>query len=347
MCLDAHAHGMRVEHEIFKTPNAVTPTLETRDTPSDYGGEIASPTMPMWRVQTEGYLEGAGQLIGVVSGDKGFLDSPDTEWLSGGVNSKGPKAVALGRHANFFHWGFAASPSYLTDEAKLVFVNAVHYIAKFDGVKPVGRKVEGSATRETVLSLLEGITDEGYARRLKSHEEFVQARAKEKAELEKRKAAGEELTEWELQMLSWPASEPPERLKYAKRYFPSLPWDELGDDVAKIDALIRAKLPYVYNDGRYILAVDEELEAFGVGNGDPAFLEKAIAALDGDQGERALALLGRYTEQDFTLAADWRAWLKATEGHRFFTEAGGYKWLVDTNALNAKARAVEAATPTR
>ncbi len=108
---------MRIQHDIFNTPNKVNLTIEEQATPSDYSSytdELGS-TMPMWRVQTEGYKDGNGQLIGLVSRDAGFLDSPDTEWISSGVNSKGPNAIAIGRHANFFHWGFAASPTFMTE----------------------------------------------------------------------------------------------------------------------------------------------------------------------------------------------------------------------------------------
>ncbi len=107
----------------------------------------------MWRVQTEGYQDGSRQLIGLVSDFNGFLDSPDTEVLSSGVNTKGPSSVAIGRHGNFLQWGFAASPTWMTDEAKLVFVNAIHYIAKFDGQAPVARKVRGSLPRSSMRSI--------------------------------------------------------------------------------------------------------------------------------------------------------------------------------------------------
>ena len=36
MCLDAHAHGLRIEHDIFRTPHRVELTIEDRTTPRDY-----------------------------------------------------------------------------------------------------------------------------------------------------------------------------------------------------------------------------------------------------------------------------------------------------------------------
>ena len=143
-------------------------------------------TMPMWRVQTEGYLERNDMLVGVVSSDSGFLDSPDTEWISGGVNTKRPKAVALGRHGNFFHWGFAASPTYMTAEAKLVFVNAIHYISKFDGQAPIARREPGASTRNRIEDALARISEKGYARELEQHRYFVERIKERNADIQAR-----------------------------------------------------------------------------------------------------------------------------------------------------------------
>src|SRR5262249_23232709 len=57
-----------------------------------------------------------------------------------GLNSKGPNSVALARHGNFFLCGFSAPPKDMTPEARKYFVNAVCYIKKFDGQKPIVRK---------------------------------------------------------------------------------------------------------------------------------------------------------------------------------------------------------------
>ena len=76
----------------------------------------------------------------MVSRPGGFEDSPEAEIISGGVSAKTWDAVAIGRHGNFLHWGFAASPDDMTEEARDVFANAVVYIAGFAGQTPVARK---------------------------------------------------------------------------------------------------------------------------------------------------------------------------------------------------------------
>lgn len=44
---------------------------------------------------------------------------------------------SLARHGNFFHWGFAASPPEMTDEAQRVFLNTLAYMQKFAGQRPL------------------------------------------------------------------------------------------------------------------------------------------------------------------------------------------------------------------
>jgi len=130
---------MRLEHPIFKGPLAPKLDLGSIDTPADYrsgpGGKDLPAKMESWRVQTGKFPDEVD--VGLVSSPYGFEDSPDTEWISSGVNSKGPRSVALGRHGNFFLWGFAGDPSQMTESGRRVFVNAVAYMKKFDGKTPL------------------------------------------------------------------------------------------------------------------------------------------------------------------------------------------------------------------
>jgi hypothetical protein len=326
---------MRMDHEIFRTPNPVELTITEQATPASYAnypeGRDLPATMPMWRVQTEGYLDSPGQLIGIVSRDAGFLDSPDAEWISGGVNSKGPNAVALGRHGNFFHWGFAASPNYMTEEGKDVFVNALHYIARFDGQAPIARKASGTMMRSSIARLIEGLSAEGYARTVATYEGYQRADKERKLEIQARIDAGEEVTELERQMLSYPPTKIPSRLSGAERFLSAEKMDELDNDPDRIAVYLRESLPYMHPQGWYSLAVDEELKALGVANSDLAMLDRAIAMLANDStAQTGQALLERYTANAFSTAAEWKEWLESNRSKLFFTEAGGYQWLVNT-----------------
>ncbi|MFI5402263.1 MAG: hypothetical protein ACHQ1G_04950 [Planctomycetota bacterium] len=126
---------MDAAHEIFQKPFKVAPTFVKRDTPANYrswpDGRDLPGQMDVWVVH--GKLGGTN--YGLVSDGYGFLDSPDCELISGGINSKGPGSVAIGRQANLLLWGFCASPSEMTEEARRVFLNAVVWMKQFDGAR--------------------------------------------------------------------------------------------------------------------------------------------------------------------------------------------------------------------
>jgi hypothetical protein len=339
MCLDAHAHGMRIQHPIFNSPNQVTLTMEDRETPSSYanypnGGSLG-PTMPMWRVQTEGYLDGEDQLIGIVSRDAAFLDSPDVEWISGGVNSKGPNAVALARHGNFFHWGFAASPTYLTDEAKLVLVNAIHHIAKFDGQAPVARKVDGATPRSYAVDAIRKISAQGYARTLVTYEGYRAEDAERKAKIRARINAGEQVSDVEKQTLESPPIENPGRLDPVTELFPAELLAPFDGDADRISAYLMDNYAYLYASGRYQLSVDDQLREFDSRNDDIGLIVRAVKlAVQGPDSQMGLDLLHRYTNVRFDNVKDWSQWLTKNRDDLFFSEAAGYKWLINRPGAN-------------
>lgn len=128
------AHGMRLEHPIFKGPLAVDITLEEVDTPDNYAewpeGRDGPEKTAVWTVQVPKFPEVDA---GIVSDPYGFEDSPDSEWISSGINSKGPRAMALGRQGNLFLWGFTGEPAQLTESGRRVLVNAIAYMKGFDG----------------------------------------------------------------------------------------------------------------------------------------------------------------------------------------------------------------------
>lgn len=339
---------MRVNHDIFNKPHKVDLTIAEQPTPASYAnypeGRTLGKTMPMWRVQTEGYLTHKGQLVGIVSRDQGFLDSPDAEWISGGVNSKGPNAVALGRHGNFFHWGFAGSPTYMTDEAKDVFVNALHYISRFAGQAPIARKKSGTMLRNGVDYAIESMSEAGYARTVARYAQIRADYSKRKAAVRKRIAAGEEVSKSERRTLQMRAPRTPGRLDRARRLVSSKTMKALGEDPVKLTAYLKENRPYYRTSGWYKLVVDEELKSVGIASDDPALLDRLVVTLlAGDRDGVAKTLLERYTAESFATAQQWATWLDANRSRLFFTEAGGYIWLVNT--IGTKAKGGRAATP--
>src|SRR5262245_20140999 len=105
---------MRLDHPIFQGVELDRDEVATPKSYANYPeGKDLPAKMPVWRVQ-RGKLA-AEVDYGIVSDPYGFEDSPDAEFISSGVNSKGPGSVALGRHASLFLWGFAGDPTQMTE----------------------------------------------------------------------------------------------------------------------------------------------------------------------------------------------------------------------------------------
>ena len=338
--MDSYAHGLRDEHEIFHQPHPVELTIEDQPASSSYltraSGRELGTTMPMWRVQTEGYRDGKGMLVGVVSHGSILEASPDSEYISSGLNTKGCDAVALGRQGNFFHWGFAASPTYMTDEAKLVFVNAIHYISQFQGQRAFVKK-RISLTRSSVDNMLYQISEEGFASFQAMMAEWQKEEEEQKEELRQRQADGEELSEFEIMMLNSPPFEGYQRedLLYG---VPEQVKQELGDDWEGYIAYYTENRPYLYATPGWgaEIQVDEDAQKLGIANHDLRLLDQCVELLENQQDqELAQRLLTRYTEENFDTAAEWKQWLNTHRDYLFFSEAGGFKFLVDINLEGA------------
>lgn len=339
LCLDADAHRVQTEHPIFKGPLKVSLTFETKPTPEgalNYPGANNLPKeIPMWRVQKEGYLEGNGYRVGLVSRPNGFLDSPDTEFIAGGVSSKAIDAVAIGRHGNFFLWGFSASPDFMTEEAKKVFANAVVYMKQFKGQKPIARKDNDRIqTRHSVDYFKYLLTQEQFERSVKVNNEFYEESVKKHAAAKAKKEKGEPLTKEEEMFLDMtPQKREITWESYLERYMNGYA-EKFGTDVAALNNYLDENIEYLFHEdgkGLYGLTVDEDVKALGVSNRKIELLETCIDLLKkGKQTELAKRVLVRYTDEDFATAAEWSKWLKTNKDKLFFTESGGYKWLVNT-----------------
>lgn len=342
LCLDAHAHHFRAEHPIFHKPFPVKMTLGMRPTPSDayhYAYYCDGPipdSILMWRVQTKGYQTDPGFPVGMVSRPWGFEDSPEAEYISSGVCAKTLDAVAIGRHGNFLHWGFAASPKYMTDEAQTVFANAVVYISQFAGQTPIARKFNDRiATREYVKELVYLSTRAAWEERLESDRQW-EARILEnqKKALEKQ-AKGETLTREEQMDLGYQPQKPMSYEDFLKRYQKQL-FEKLGTDEAAYAEYYKENYDYFYGgEGLYNLVEDEDVKSLGIPNNDIRLLDKAISMLEnGMEADKAKRILERYTLCRFSSPQEWRKWLTDNRDKIFFTEAGGWLYLVNTRDKN-------------
>ena len=145
MCLARSAHGLVPNHAIFQGPFPVDIDYEDVPTPDDYrhyiDGVDLPDTLPVWHVDEVDYRTDRSLRPGTVSTGWGFDDSPDAEVIAGGINSKGPSGVALGRHASLFLWGFAAEPTRMTQAGRHAFLNSICYIQAFDHQRPLVKNI--------------------------------------------------------------------------------------------------------------------------------------------------------------------------------------------------------------
>lgn len=355
MCLDHSAHGVVSTHEIFRKPYEVALQWETITTPDNYrkywNGRDLGPTMKAWRVQETGYVDDDSMSPGVVAGSWGFTDSPDAEFIAGGVNTKGPNYVAIGRHGPFFQWGFEASPKRMTASARYAFINASCYISRFDGQAPLtrksfihrGRALDTSLRLRNVKKAYEGLV------------QFYADRKKIRARAEAKQRAGEELTDAEKTELQFRPMDAPPFEQYRDGLFRSFP-QSIVEKFGKDEAGLQKYLPYyeeniefVWYDGKHYV-VDEDAKALGISNRDTAILERAIGDLEnGKDVERARRILTRYTDRTFSDARQWRTWFDAEGGELFFSDIDGYRFhsaRPSSAALRKAARAGTTLEPT-
>ena len=340
LCLDACAHHVATEHPIFQGPFPVKLTFEEQPTPEEafyYQHQFDEPipaTLPMWRVQTKGYKTETGFGVGLVSHPWGYTDSPDCEYISSGVCAKSPDAVAIGRHGNFLHWGFIASPAYMTEEAKTVFANAVAYIAKFRGPVLVRKLNADVPTRTTVKDLKYMASRASYDDQLRFLNSMKKLQDDTYNQLKAKKEKGETLTAQEAQFFNayqpMQVSLPPFEAYLKQQVSPEL-FARFGTDEAAYARYYDENAPYFYGGGGgRDLVIDEDAKAWGIANNDKRLLDKAIACLEtGEDSARARRVLERYTLCDFATPAEWRRWYDRHADKLFFTESGGWFFMVD------------------
>ena len=336
LCLDADAHNWVADHPIFHGPFPVTMTTRMKPTPENayhytyYTGDLPDSTL-MWRVQLKGYMDERNALIGMVARPWGYVEAHDSEYISSGVCAKTIDAVAIGRHGNFLHWGFAAAPNNMTDEAKEVFANAVVYISQFNGKPMLVRKDNDRiSTREYLKELKYMATMEPDEERVgwavDANKQGLEA---QKAAQEKQKK-GEALNQEEQYYLNF-RPEPPMTLEqYLARYQKDA-YPVLGTDLSKYPVYYDENAPYFYGgEGTYTMVIDEDCKAWGIANNDIKLLDKAISCLEkGVEVDRARRVLDRYTLCDFSTAKEWRDWYKNYHKKMFFTESGGWVFMID------------------
>jgi len=336
-CLFDHAFNIVEDHPVFNTPYKVDMTKENKKYPDGIfyyysSRNLSTEEVPMLRMQSVDHLDSYPP--GVIS-SRYFEDSPDAEFISGGVSTKSVKGVALGRQGNFFQWGYRADPRHLTEAAKLALINAIHYIKDFKGQIPFGRNK--GFDRYVELDKIYRVSDKGYAHSLKS----ALSSHHRKNEAKVRMLAGNErdADKYIVKM----SSEFPDRTKYLKDLPKELvkkfgtDWNAYlkyyEDNVQYIGLSDTKKFSEMYIVGHgqeFDFVIDEDIQKLGIGNNDIKLLETCIAMLDdAEQATLGQKLLERYTVEKFTTSKQWRKWFMKNKDKMYFTDRGGFKWMID------------------
>lgn len=170
----------RPQHPIFHGPLPVDMKIDTTPTPPGYFQwaflKECPKTLPTIAIlKKEGYPPSPEELEknppklddlseeGIVTSDEGFLDSPDTEWIAGGIHMKGQDYFSIGRQGHVLQWGFYGAPDEMTETGKRIFLNAVYYISSFKRA-PVVALREQEPRDDLALTL--GFLDEAYKDRV-------------------------------------------------------------------------------------------------------------------------------------------------------------------------------------
>ena len=345
LCLEDLTLGWNATHPIFQGPVKVKLETSMQPTPAaalevaKYMGDNLPAETEMFLMQTINYTDkmpdGNNYRIGMVSRPGGYLDSPETEVISGGKCAKSIDAVALGRHANWFTWGFAASPAYMTETAKALFVNAVVYMKQFAGQHPIARKFnDGVATRDHIAMDKNRMSRSMWEAYNQSNEDFNRTVDSLKNVIREMKAKGEEIDPNMAIYENFPA----QKLVTYREY---LMQTDRGQGLYKVFGTDEQAYKDYYDknfgwfwcpEDSYSLAIDDEVRYLGIPNNDIRILDKCISMLEKNDPEKDIAetVLKRYTLCRFTTAKAWRDWFERYRSKLFFTESGGYLWLVNT-----------------
>lgn len=347
LCLQNKAMRWKKDHPIFKGPYKVNIIEEINPVPAgaiefaELYGEQVPDSVEMWTVQKLNYTDDPEIRIGLVCRPWGYEDSPEAEIISGGVSSKSIDAVAIGRHANFFHWGFGASPSGLTDAGRAALANAIIYMAELGPCRIIARKNNDEiATRSTITHAKGEIARAAWDTENKARMNFYLKVDSGQKAVKAKLAAGQPLTLADSAYMSIPPQRKPQPTPYAdfiRQREPDL-FHIFGEEIEEYNRYYDRNAPWFRPaaEAPYRLDIDEDVRSLGIANNDIRLLETCIDMLDrgGHDAAKASAILERYTLCRFATPAEWRQWFTANRDRLFFTESGGWLWLVNTQDTN-------------
>ena len=122
---------------------------------------------------------------------------------------------------------------------------------------------------------------------------------------------------------------------YLEKSFPKEWIEEVGLDPVKLEELVRENIEYLYcAPGEYNHVLDPLLQDLGLSNRSPEFLvylEKELADYDPNGSFFPIntsALAARYLGEHGTDLEAALQYLRENRGKLFFSDSGGFRWLV-------------------
>lgn len=299
-------HGLVDSHPIFTTPfDSGAAETESVPTPENYRkypeGSKLGPKMTVWRVHADPMTP---KDYGLVSDGYGFLDTPDCERMAGGLNTKGPTAIAIGRQGNFLLWGFCAPPAAMTESARKAFLNSVVYIKDFDSAPILVR--DPVPSRERAFAIAKYLGDKeagGFAEQSFSPELLAAA-----------KGSPEKLSE-----LLWDGR----------------PWLRADRKMVK-----QTRDGETFESEVMVFSIDEEVRGYGIRIDEPQLVDTMLNIIGhGEDIEKCHRILVKYV--GFDLGPDirhWFSWWSKNKDRAFFSETAGYRFVVPEVAVTTELR---------
>ena len=119
-----------------------------------------------------------------------------------------------------------------------------------------------------------------------------------------------------------------DKKEFFMRLFSAELWEKYGTDPDGLVKYYRENLECVYRNKTYL--IDSEIKSLGLdSNRSLDSLERLIVLLqDETKADTARLLLSRYTNQSFQNAQGWKKWFEDNRDRIYFSDVGGYKFLV-------------------
>ena len=113
-------------------------------------------------------------------------------------------------------------------------------------------------------------------------------------------------------------------------------FEKFGDNEQAYKDYFDDNRDYFYGGDKVIYwMVDEDVKSWGIPNNDIRLLDKAIGCWErGEEVDRAKRVLTRYTLCRFATPQEWRDWYETNKDRIFFTESGGWFFMVNTRDLS-------------